>query len=49
MGSALEESAAAFERHVELDEGVLATSAELSVSQLDVVMLQVGRRCIAGC
>jgi len=46
MGSALEEAAAAFERHVELDESVLATSAPMDLSQLDVVMLQVGRHCV---
>lgn len=42
MGSAQqEEEAAAFERHVEVDEGVLVTSAPLDLHQLDVVMLQV--------
>ena len=38
---AMETAAAAFEQHVELDEGVLATSAPLENGQLDLVILQV--------
>ncbi|CAI5723638.1 unnamed protein product [Peronospora effusa] len=37
----METAAAAFEQHVELDEGVLATSAPLENGQLDRVILQV--------
>ncbi|KAL4161125.1 hypothetical protein PRNP1_001680 [Phytophthora ramorum] len=37
----METAAKAFEQHVELDEGVLATSAPLETGQLDRVILQV--------
>ncbi|RLN94990.1 hypothetical protein BBJ28_00017004, partial [Nothophytophthora sp. Chile5] len=37
----MEAAAKAFEQHVEMDEGVLATSAPLEISQLDRVILQV--------
>ncbi|CAI5744351.1 unnamed protein product [Peronospora destructor] len=37
----METAAAAFEQHVELDEGVLATSAPLENGQLDRIILQV--------
>ncbi|EGZ25171.1 hypothetical protein PHYSODRAFT_481811 [Phytophthora sojae] len=37
----MEAAAKAFEQHVELDEGVLATSAPLETGQLDRVILQV--------
>lgn len=37
----METAAKAFEQHVELDEGVLATSAALETGQLGRVILQV--------
>ncbi|KAI9920864.1 hypothetical protein PsorP6_001207 [Peronosclerospora sorghi] len=37
----METAAKAFEQHVELDEGVLATSTPLKTEQLDCIMLQV--------
>ena len=37
----METAAKAFEQHVELDEGVLATSAPLETSQLGRVILHV--------
>ncbi|CAH0480572.1 unnamed protein product [Peronospora belbahrii] len=39
----METGAAAFEQHVELDEGVLATSAPLENGQLDRIILQVSK------